>query len=206
MLAQLSICLATPQDSPVIEDMLDHAFGLSRRTKTSYRLREGNKAVDGLSLVAREGESIVGAISFWPLKVGTEGANALLLGPLVVHWQKQNMGIGLKLMQEGLNRARALGHSLVILVGDEPYYARVGFKRLPEGKLTLPGPVDPSRFLFLELQPQALNAATGLVLPPHRYEEVYRPSLNHMPANRASKAASTASDANSGKAVVATTR
>ena len=69
-------------------------------------------------------------------------------------------------MREGLARARALGFRLVLLVGDEPYYARVGFRRLPDGLVTLPGPVDPSRFLYLELVPGALDGVSGMVRVP----------------------------------------
>jgi predicted N-acetyltransferase YhbS len=160
-------------DAAQIEELLDKSFGIDRRTKTSYRLREGNSPVAGLSLVIRDKEvGISGAISFWPLKIGTRGTDALLLGPMAVHPERQNLGIGLSLMREGLGRARAMGHALVILVGDEPYYARVGFARLPENRLLLPGPVDPKRSLYLELVPGALADAQGLVLPPHRFAEV----------------------------------
>jgi predicted N-acetyltransferase YhbS len=78
-------------------------------------------------------------------------------------------------MQEGLARAKARGHRFVILVGDAPYYARVGFQKLPEGKLVLPGPVNPDRFLFVELAQGALSEAHGLVLPPHRFAEISAP-------------------------------
>ena len=47
------------------------------------------------------------------------------------------------------------------MVGDEPYYARMGFKRAPEGQISLPGPVDPARLLYCELEPGALAAAKG---------------------------------------------
>jgi predicted N-acetyltransferase YhbS len=158
----------TPAHADAIDDLLDLSFGLSRRTKTSYRLREGNLAAPGLSLVADEASfGLVGCISFWPIFAGD--APALLLGPLAVHPQRQNLGIGLALMRQGLERAKAQGHTLALLVGDEPYYARAGFQRLPENRLLLPGPVDPKRFLFLELAPGSLAAAKGLVLPPHRH-------------------------------------
>ena len=160
-------------DAAQIDELLDKSFGIDRRTKTSYRLREGNSPVAGLSLVIRDNEvGISGAISFWPLKIGNRGTDALLLGPLVVHPERQNLGIGLALMREGLARAKAMEHGLVILVGDEPYYARVGFARLAEDRLLLPGPVDPKRFLYLELMPGALANAQGLVLPPHRFAEI----------------------------------
>ncbi len=160
-------------DAAQIEELLGKSFGIDRRTKTSYRLREGNSPVADLSLVIRDSEvGISGAISFWPLKIGKRGTDALLLGPLAVHPERQNLGIGLALMREGLGRARAMGHGLVILVGDEPYYARVGFARLAENLLLLPGPNDPRRFLYLELVPGALAEAQGLVLPPHRFAEI----------------------------------
>lgn len=163
---------ATPADQDAIESLLDLSFGLDRRTKTSYRLREGSHPIHGLSLVVRDAAvGLAGCISFWPLRVGHRGAAALLLGPLAVHPERQNLGIGLALMREGLARAKGLGHDLVLLVGDEPYYARVGFRKVPSGQMQLPGPTDPNRFLYCELQPGALNKAAGLVLPLHRYAE-----------------------------------
>ena len=104
---------------------------------------------------------VAGSISFWPLAIGQVGTPALLLGPLVVHPQRQNLGVGLTLMQEGLARAKAQGHKLVILVGDAPYYARVGFQRLKPGRLRFPGPVDPNRVLGLALKEGALDSLAG---------------------------------------------
>jgi predicted N-acetyltransferase YhbS len=163
-------------DQPLIEQLLDIAFGIDRRVKTSYRLREGSTPADGLSLVVRDAEvGVAGSISFWPLAIGRTGTPALLLGPLVVHPKRQNLGVGLTLMQEGLAHAKAQGHKLVILVGDAPYYARVGFQKLPEGQLLMPGPVDPARFLYVELVLGALAETRGLVLPPHRFAEISVP-------------------------------
>lgn len=176
MSGQFNISEARPEDQPEVEHLLDLSFGIGRRTKTSYRLREGSHAVDGLSLLIRdELLGVAGAISFWPLRIGADGTPALLLGPLAVHPERQNLGIGLTLMREGLARAKAQGHKLAILVGDEPYYARVGFKRLPEQLLMMPGPADPGRMLYLEIAPGALAGVSGLVLPPHRFAKKSAP-------------------------------
>ena len=154
-------------DHEMIEHLLDLAFGSGRHSKTSYRLRHGNSPVAGLSLVTRDaGVGVSGTISFWPLWIGAKQSPALLLGPLAVHPDRQGLGIGLGLMREGLARARALGHGLVLLVGDEPYYAKVGFRMLPEDLIGLPGPVEPKRFLYLELTPGALNGVAGLARVP----------------------------------------
>jgi len=163
---------ATPADQPAIEHLLDLAFGLSRRAKTSYRLREGNTAVEGLSRVVRDPVlGLVGTISYWPLRIGHSHSPALLLGPLAIHPERQNRGIGLALMRETLARAAAQGHALVVLVGDPPYYARVGFSQVPEEQLQFPGSVDPKRLLFLELRAGALSAAQGLVLGANRVSD-----------------------------------
>jgi predicted N-acetyltransferase YhbS len=157
----------TPADHIHVEHLLDLSFGSDRQSKTSYRLRAGNAPVPGLSLVVRDpGVRLSGTISFWPVAIGSRETPALLLGPLAVHPDRQRLGIGLMLMREGLTRARARGHGLVLLVGDEPYYARAGFAKIPEARINLPGPVNPDRFLYLELVPGALDGATGLVHVP----------------------------------------
>jgi predicted N-acetyltransferase YhbS len=173
MTLNLTPAAQTPADDNAVENLLDLTFGLGRRTKTSYRLREGSHAVDGLSqlIIDREG-GLAGAISYWPLVIGQAFSPAILLGPLAVHPARQNLGIGRALMNFTLEKAKSQGHKLVLLVGDLPYYARVGFQKLPEGLLQLPGPFDPARFLFLELAPQALSGVSGLVLPPQRQAEL----------------------------------
>lgn len=154
-------------DHQAVEHLLDISFGSDRHAKTSYRLRQGNAAVSGLSLVVRDaGTGLSGTISFWPVTIGIKQSPALLLGPLAVHPDRQKLGIGIKLMQEGLTRARAQGHTLVLLVGDEPYYARVGFRKLAPGIISLPGPVAPERFLYLELRPGSLDGVLGLAQVP----------------------------------------
>ena len=158
-----------PADHDAVGHLLDLGFGLGRRAKTSYRLREGERPVDGLSFVARgDGPELAGAISYWRVFIGESRQPALLLGPLAVHPSLQGQGIGRALMRLTLYLAQARGETLVILVGDEPFYARVGFAKLPEGRLIMPGYVDPDRFLYLELVKGSLASARGLVLPPSR--------------------------------------
>jgi len=53
----------------------------------------------------------------------------------------------------------------VLLVGDEAYYSRVGFKRIPKGRATLPGPVDYNRLLVAELIENAFKDVSGAIRP-----------------------------------------
>ena len=45
----------------------------------------------------------------------------------------RDRGIGQALMERALAEAKAQGHRLVVLVGDEPYYGKAGFQARPEG-------------------------------------------------------------------------
>ena len=71
--------------------------------------------------------------------------------------------MGIQLMQKGIEEARAKGHRAMILVGDLPYYQRVGFAPIKRGSVKFPGPVDPSRMLGLALVEGALDTLEGIV-------------------------------------------
>jgi len=62
-----------------------------------------------------------------------------------------------------LKDAKQKGHRLVVLVGDEPYYTKVGFSRLPPGRVKFPGPVDQNRILGLSLKAGELLTLSGQV-------------------------------------------
>ncbi len=155
-----------PEDAEIIQDILDQAFGPDRLTKPSYRLREGSVQAPDLGFVAELDGRIVGTIQFWPVIVGRKH-RALLLGPLAVLPQMQGFGAGLLLIEHGAHAAQRVGHSLIILVGDEPYYGKAGFKRIT-GNVRMPGPFDPLRLLYRELKSGAAEGLSGLMLPPHR--------------------------------------
>jgi len=157
------VALEAPHQAQLVEELNDRAFGPGRFAKTAHRLREGRKGLPELSYVATDGDVLCGSVRYWPVTIG--GVPALLLGPLAVHPERQNQGIGRSLMQQSLERAAELGHRLVVLVGDPPYYARVGFAPAPQGQVIFPGPVDPARILFKELAPGAFSNARGLVKP-----------------------------------------
>ena len=152
-----------PADAPAIDALLDHCFGPGRFAKTAYRFREGVSHIQDLAFVAREGRAICGSLRFWPILIGA--SRGLLLGPLAVDPALRGQGMGVGLMMMGLARARAAGFAFVMLVGDQPYYARVGFRKAPAGRFSLPGPVDPARLLIRELEPGSLAHTAGAVRP-----------------------------------------
>ena len=151
-----------PEDAPLVDALNAESFGPGRFAKSAYRLREGVHAVAELSFVATEGGAFRGSVRFWPVMIGAE--KVLLLGPLAVQSDQRGRGIGIALMKKGIETARAGGHGAIVLVGDEPYYSRVGFAKLPPGRIIFPGPVDRMRVLGLSLKPNALENLSGRVL------------------------------------------
>ena len=165
LLAAASVRILDEQldDVAAREWLLDEAFGDARFEKTCERLREGRRPAQGLSLVAKAGDELVGTLRFWHIRAGDAGP-ALLLGPLGVAASHRARGIGGRLIAEGLFRAVMGGHRAVLLIGDAPYYARFGFGRSSTRGLAMPGPVDPERFLGFELKEAALLHARGDVV------------------------------------------
>jgi predicted N-acetyltransferase YhbS len=150
-----------PSDDAAVERLVDSGFGPGRFAKTAYRLREGVAPDSRLSFVAEDPAPAVllGSVRFWPVIVGR--SLSLLLGPLAVDPHLRGRGIGISLMQRGIDEARVLGYESVTLVGDEPYYAKVGFAKMKPGQIRFPGPVDGDRVLGLALKEGALETLMG---------------------------------------------
>jgi predicted N-acetyltransferase YhbS len=153
----------TAADADAIERLHARTFGPGRYAKTAYRLREGGPHALALSFTARIGTLLVGSVRLTAIRIGE--TPALLLGPLTVEPPFRSRGIGRTLIERALAEARTQGHRLVVLVGDEPYYARAGFKRAAKGSALMPGPVDPARLLIAELAPGAFEGVCGPIRP-----------------------------------------
>src|SRR5579884_3095238 len=143
----MEIVPETPADEADIERLLDLAFGSDRAGKTVYRLRAGVAPIAELCTVIREQDRLRGSLRFWPVVIGPARLSALLLGPVAVAPEDRGKGYARALIRDGLQRARALGYRVVLLVGDEAYYGQFGFTRALAERLELPGPVDLARFL-----------------------------------------------------------
>ncbi len=159
----LTILPETPGDAPAIERLHERTFGPGRFAKTAYRLREQAAHRLDVSFTARTGTLLVGSVWLSPIRIGE--TKALLLGPLTVEPAFRERGVGQALIERALKEAKAKGHRLVILVGDEAYYGKSGFKRVPPGRATMPGPVDPARLIVAELEEGAFEGVSGPIRP-----------------------------------------
>lgn len=153
--------IETDDDLWEVEALYDLCFAPGRTALSSYRLRDGVAPVRELCLVWRDHGGILGgAIRHWPVRIG--GHRALLLGPVAVHPTRQGEGLGGILINGAMRRAVSLGWDRVILVGDEPYYRRYGFRRLDGVKM--PPPTNPNRILGRALCPGAWDGVAGQVM------------------------------------------
>ena len=158
----IEITHETPADATAIEALLDQAFGPDRHAKSSYSYRRRVARIWPLCLVARQEGELVGTIRYWPIGVGSAAAPALLLGPVAIRDDLRSTGVGGMLMRSSLARATAAGHRLVVLVGDEPYYGRFGFRPAAEWGVSMERE-NPARVLALPLEGSAAPIPAGVV-------------------------------------------
>jgi predicted N-acetyltransferase YhbS len=143
-----------PQDAPLVDALIDRAFGPGRFTKVSERVREFATFAPELSVCAWAGDRLLGVARMWHVRVG--GRRAMFLGPFAVEQGERNAGFGARLIARACEAAQAAGETHVVLVGDEAYFGRVGFSTAAGRQVRMPGPVDPRRVLV-----RALTADAG---------------------------------------------
>lgn len=159
----LTILPEKADDDAAIEKLSERTFGPGRFARSAYRLREDVPHRRELSFTARIGTLLVGSVRLTPVRIGS--AKAILLGPLTVEPPFRSNGIGKALMQASMEAAKKAGENLILLVGDEPYYGRLGFRKVPRGRVKFPGPVDPERVLIAELTEGAFADVSGMTRP-----------------------------------------
>jgi predicted N-acetyltransferase YhbS len=146
-------------DIVAVEPLLDRVFGPGRHQRTAAQLRAGAVRLAPLSFTAEGSGRILGAVQCWPLAWTPDGGPAralVLLGPLAVDPGLRGQGIGVRLMDATTAALDAAGLP-AMLVGDEPYYGRWGFRAEATGSWRLPGPVEPDRLLLRAGDPQQWN-------------------------------------------------
>lgn len=124
----------------------EEAFGPGRFVRAAERVREQGPHERRLSFVASDGGEIIASVRMTPIFAGG-AVPGHLLGPLAVRPSHKNLGIGRELVRIALNAAQKDGSQAVLLVGDPPYYAPLGFARTKAGALEMPGPFDSNRLL-----------------------------------------------------------
>jgi len=162
----LTICPLQTRDIAPIQKLHSQVFGPGRFARTAYRVREGltpaSTSADTCSRVGWIDATMAASVTMTPITIGG-ASGALLLGPLVVAPKFAGQGFGEPMVNAALDAAKQAGASLVLLVGDHAYYKRFGFEIVRAEHITLPGPVNLSRVLAVELTTGSSANFKGLV-------------------------------------------
>ena len=157
---------STAEDSRGISDLHESAFGPTEGpliARLVVALFADETAEPLLSLVAEEGEQIVGSIIYSRIRIeGHEESLAHILAPLAVEEGRRGKGIGSALISTGLGLLAERGSELVLVLGDPRYYSRAGFETarglLPPHELD-----HPEAWMAQELRAGVLEHVTGPV-------------------------------------------
>jgi len=152
-----------PGDRARVYEIQAAAFERRNEAELVERLRAST--APGISLVAHEGDRVLGHICFSPVHVGETPAAPAAggLAPVAVDPAHQRAGVGGALVRSGLEACLELDWQAVFLVGDPRYYARFGFVLAAPLGFSYGDPlVDPS-LQVIELVPGALAGVRGRV-------------------------------------------
>ena len=153
----------TQEDAGAVRQLLEAAFKTPGEAGLVAALRAGGQV--SLALVAERAGRVVGHILFSPMGIenAPAGLGVLGLGPVAVHPDVQNQGIGSALVRAGLNILRQGDAALVFVLGNPRYYSRFGFQKTATFNLHCEFKVPAELFMVLELRDGTLSTCSGTV-------------------------------------------
>ncbi|WP_018631298.1 GNAT family N-acetyltransferase [Neomegalonema perideroedes] len=141
-----------PEEAPAVRLLTEAAFKLNAHSRgTEGAVVDALRAAGALtlSLVAIQDGELVGHVAFSPVRIEGADPGWFGLGPVSARPDLHGRGIGGALVREGLARLKAQGAKGCLLVGDQEYYRRFGFRHDPALKLE---GVPPEYLLALTLE------------------------------------------------------
>ena len=105
-----------------------------------HNLRNDDAFIPNLAYVIESDNKIIGHINYSMglIDYGSKKIDAVVLGPIAIHKNYQNQGLGSKLIEYTLNLA-CDEFPFIFVIGDENYYHRFGFKSASKYNLHLDG-------------------------------------------------------------------
>lgn len=139
----------TPADIAAIHQLTEAAFRDAEHTSHTEQfindaLREAGMLT--LSLVADDGDAIVGHVAISPVSLSDGSVGWFGLGPVSVLPERQGEGLGSRLIRQALDALRGQGAAGCVVLGNPDYYGRFGFRANP--RMVLPE-VPPVYFQIL---------------------------------------------------------
>ena len=158
----LHIGAEQPEDQAGIRLVNERAFETSAEAGLVDALRQQARPL--LSLVARDGDAIVGHILFSPVTLSSHpDLRVMGLAPMAVLPQRQRTGVGSALVRAGLQALRTSGIPAVVVLGHHAYYPRFGFVPASTFGIVSEYDVPDDVFMALELEPDTLKGRAGTI-------------------------------------------
>ena len=132
------------------------------------KLRQADSFIKDLYFVLIEDGKIVGNIVYTKMFTGTErkmSDEVIAFGPISVHPDFQRKGLGKKLIEYTLDKAKCLGYKAVLITGDNNYYNPLGFESACRYHVYLPGTSEDDEaafFMAKELEEGYLGYNSGI--------------------------------------------
>ena len=153
-----------PEDTVAIHEINTLAFGQPEEAQIVDELRRS--CDDLVSLVAVDGEEVIGHILFSPATI--EGTGGLIhgmgLAPMAVLPGRQREGVGSALVERGLAILRERRCPFVVVLGHPEYYPRFGFERASRRGIKAQWPGIPDDvFMVVVMVPGVMRGVSGVV-------------------------------------------
>ncbi len=168
MTQQITIRPETPGDYREAESVVRESFWDVYRPGciehlVLHKIRTSPGFVKELSLVACDGERIVGVVICPRGTIRNEHgqeftALSMMVGVLPSY---QGCGVGSMLIERAIETARSLGFSGIVIFGDPGFYSRFGFKNAKEHAIQTSDGENFEPFMALELSKDSLNGMQG---------------------------------------------
>lgn len=135
------------------------------------RLRRSTEFIPELSLVATFNDQIIGHILLTKIEVkNNKQSNQLLaLVPVSVSPMFQKQGVGTQLIHSAHAKAKELGFTAVVLLGQDGYFKKFGYE--PTSTYGIEFPIDiPEKYCMVKsLSKNALKNVNGLIEYPEAF-------------------------------------
>lgn len=133
-----------------------------------HKLRNAESFIKELDYVALKDDKIIGSIVYSRMFFGTDKKmceDIICFGPISIHPEYQKSGIGKKLINYTMAKAKELGFKAVLITGDTNYYNKFGFECASKYKILLPGMSEEDEaefFMVRELEDGYLKNMCGI--------------------------------------------
>jgi putative acetyltransferase len=127
-----------------------------------------------LSLVALDGDEVVGHILFSPAKIEGDAKTieGMGLAPIAVLPERQRQGVGTQLVKRGIEMLRSRDCPFIIVLGHPEYYPRFGFVRASlHGIRSQWDGVPNEAFMILILDQSAMKGVSGVARYRDEFDE-----------------------------------